>query len=263
LGKYLPESPCWLSRAGRSDEAERIVAGIEERVERLTGAPLPEPVVTRELEMSLGGERRRVGLRVVLEVWQPPYLVRTLAMICGAFSTFSLFYVAVNYIPSLFEAKSIGLSNVLILSLMVSSAKIPGKLLNGVLSDFLGRKLTYALFASVALFGAYFFGRSSDPIMMMEWGCLFLFAAFRLCPVLQDVVRGAVPDADPGRRPVDVRSDRRQTVWRRRVDSGLSGAGRGVRHRHHDDAHGGHRLGHVVCGRRFCPGDRRPFHRRT
>jgi putative MFS transporter len=87
LWKYLPESPRWLSRAGRSDEAERIVAAIEERVERLTGAPLPEAVVTRELEMSVGGERGRVGLRTVLEVWQPPYLVRTLAMICGAFST--------------------------------------------------------------------------------------------------------------------------------------------------------------------------------
>src|SRR5271168_4385223 len=47
LWKYLPESPRWLSRVGRSDEAERIVAAIEERVERLTGAPLPQPVVTR------------------------------------------------------------------------------------------------------------------------------------------------------------------------------------------------------------------------
>jgi MFS transporter, putative metabolite:H+ symporter len=182
LWKYLPESPRWLSRAGRSDEAERIVAAFEERVERLTGAPLPEPVVTRELEVSLGGERQRIGLRTVLEVWQPPYLVRTLAMTIGAFGTFALFYVAVNYIPSLFEAKSIGLSNALILSLMVTSSQIPGKLLNGVLSDFLGRKLTYALFALVALVGAYGFGQSSDPIVMMGWACLFLFAASGSAP---------------------------------------------------------------------------------
>jgi len=182
LWKYLPESPRWLSRVGRSDEAERIVAAIEERVERLTGAPLPEPVVTRELEMSLGGERQRVGLRTVLEVWQPPYLVRTLAMTSGAFGTFALFYVAVNYIPSLFEAKSIGLSNAFILSLMVTSSQIPGKILNGALSDFLGRKLTYAVFASVSLAGAYFFGQASDPIVMMGWGCLFLFAASGSAP---------------------------------------------------------------------------------
>jgi putative MFS transporter len=182
LWKYLPESPRWLSRAGRSDEAERIVAAIEERVERLIGAPLAEPVVTRELEMSLGCERQRVSLRTVLEVWRPPYLVRTLAMTSGAFGTFALFYVAVNYIPSLFEAKSIGLSHALILSLMVTSSQIPGKLLNGALSDFLGRKPTYALFASVSLVGAYFFGQSSDPIVMMGWGCLFLFAASGSAP---------------------------------------------------------------------------------
>src|SRR5580704_5623036 len=86
------------------------------------------------------------------------------------------------YIPLLFEAKSIGLSNALILSLMITSSQIPGKLLNGVLSDFLGRKLTYALFALVALVGAYFFGQSSDPIVMMGWGCLFLFAASGSAP---------------------------------------------------------------------------------
>jgi MFS transporter, putative metabolite:H+ symporter len=183
LWKYLPESPRWLSRAGRSQEAERIVAAIEQRVERLTGAPLPQRVVTRDLEMSLGGERPRVGgWRAVLAVWQPPYLARTITMTTGAFGTFSLFFVAVNYVPSLFEAKSIGLSNALILSLAVTSSQIPGKLLNGILSDFLGRKLIYALFALVALVGAYFFGQSSDPIVMMGWGCLFLFAASGSAP---------------------------------------------------------------------------------
>jgi putative MFS transporter len=118
----------------------------------------------------------------VLEVWRPPYLARTLAMSSGAFGTFALFFVAVNYIPSLFAAKSIGLSNALMLSLMVTSSQIPGKLLNGALSDLLGRKLTYALFALSASVGAYFFGRSSEPIAMMEWGCVFLFAASGSAP---------------------------------------------------------------------------------
>jgi MFS transporter, putative metabolite:H+ symporter len=182
LRKYLPESPRWVSRAGRSEEAERIVATIEKRVEQRIGASLPEPVVTQDLILSFSGQRQRVGLRAVLEVWQPPYLVRTFAMTTGAFGTFALFYVAVNYIPSLFAAKSVGLSNALVLSLAVTSSQIPGKILNGALSDFLGRKFTYALFASIASIGAYLFGQSSEPIMMVGWGCLFLFAASGSAP---------------------------------------------------------------------------------
>jgi MFS family permease len=65
---------------------------------------------------------------------------------------------------------------------MVTSSQIPGKILNGALSDLLGRKLTYALFALVASVGAYFFGQSSGPIAMMGWGCLFLFAASGSAP---------------------------------------------------------------------------------
>jgi len=182
LWRFLPESPRWLSRVGRHDEAERIVAVLEDRVERLIGAALPEPMMSAELEAALSGERPRAGWRAVLEVWRPTYVARTLAMISGAFGTFALFYVAVNYIPSLFEAKSIGLSNAFILSLMVTSSQIPGKILNGVTSDLLGRKRTYALFTLVALAGAYMFGQSSDPIVMMGWASLFLFASSGSAP---------------------------------------------------------------------------------
>lgn len=182
LWRYVPESPRWLIRAGRPDEAERIIAAIEQQIERRTGVSLPEPIITRDLEMSLSGERQRVGLRAVLEVWQRPYLVRTLAMTTGAFGTFALFYVAVNYIPSLFAAKSISLASAYVMSLVVTSSQIPGKLLNGALSELLGRKLTYALFAVVASLGAYSFGQASDPIAMVGWGWLFLFAASGSAP---------------------------------------------------------------------------------
>src|SRR5277367_5146145 len=39
----LPESPRWLARHGRFEEAERVVANIEARVAAQSGASLPEP----------------------------------------------------------------------------------------------------------------------------------------------------------------------------------------------------------------------------
>ena len=41
LRRFLPESPRWLMTHGDPDEAERVVAEIERRVERETGRPLP------------------------------------------------------------------------------------------------------------------------------------------------------------------------------------------------------------------------------
>ena len=41
LRRFLPESPRWLMTHGRPEEAERVVAEIERRVERETGRPLP------------------------------------------------------------------------------------------------------------------------------------------------------------------------------------------------------------------------------
>ena len=59
LRRFLPESPRWLMTHGHPEEAERVVAEIERRVERETGRPLP-PVPHQKL---LAAHRRALMVR--------------------------------------------------------------------------------------------------------------------------------------------------------------------------------------------------------
>ena len=53
IWRYLPELPRWLSRVGRYEEAERILAAMERRAERSLGRPLPPPRIDREIAEAI------------------------------------------------------------------------------------------------------------------------------------------------------------------------------------------------------------------
>lgn len=180
--RHLPESPRWLSRVGRHDEAERIVGEIERRVEAASGAKLPVPEVTPEILAVVEKPRHGLSVAALLEVWRPPFLTRTLAMIVGALSTFSMFYIGVNYIPSLFVERHIAMTSAFLFTLVIASVQIPAKIMNGFLAEVVGRKAIYLIYTIPAALGAFEFGRAGDPYAMMAWASLSLFGASGSAP---------------------------------------------------------------------------------
>jgi putative MFS transporter len=179
--RYLPESPRWLSRVGRHDEAEDIVSTIERRVEAATGAKLPPPALAPD---TLAGVTQTPlsTVAALKTIFQPPYLLRTVTMILGAFSTFSMFYVGVNYIPSLFIAHHMAMTGALLFTFITAAVQIPGKILNGFLSDIVGRRAVYLIYTIPAAIGAYEFGQASGKWALLGWASLFLFCAGGAAP---------------------------------------------------------------------------------
>jgi putative MFS transporter len=167
----LPESPRWLARAGRLQEADTVVAGIEARIERETGRALPPPEV-RPTEPS--GELRPV-LRP-RDLLAGPYRRTTLMLWTAWFAEFSIFYLYQTFVPTILAGEGYAIVKSFGYSVVILGAAVPAFVLGGQIAEWLDRKFAVLLaFAAAALFGTLF-GLSTQPWAFMVFGGLTSFA---------------------------------------------------------------------------------------
>lgn len=146
--RVMPESPRWLWQQGRRQEALAALDQVEQASARYGPLPPPDPLAN-----VVPGPAARVSSRDMLH----RYARVTVVSAVGATGTFFMFYVVMTYMPTVFTQLGLSFAASLAFAALVTAAAIPGKLVNGYLSEHWGRKLMFALFMGLAAVSAVLF----------------------------------------------------------------------------------------------------------
>jgi len=154
----LPESPRWLARHGRVQEADAVVAHIEAEVHREHGS-LPAVGALAEPEEGQGS---------FSEIWQPPYDKRAIVLsIFNFFQTFG-YYGFAAWVPTLLIAKGINVTHSLEYSFIIAIANPIGPLLGMLVADRMERKWQIVCAAiGIGVFGLLFASQTTAVALIV------------------------------------------------------------------------------------------------
>jgi MFS transporter, putative metabolite:H+ symporter len=162
----LPESPRWLAAHGRREEAERITAMIEARVQASNGGrPLPPPrVVDDEVEVGKGAFK---------EMFDETYRNRTIMLIIFQLLQTVGYYGFTSWVPTLLLAQGINVTKSLAYTIIIAAANPLGSLAATQFADKCERKWQLAFAAlGIAGFGLIFAQMTSAPGIMSIGVCI-------------------------------------------------------------------------------------------
>jgi putative MFS transporter len=161
----LPESPRWLSAVGRKEDAEIVVAKIEETVRRQSARPLPPVANVRVLERAQGHVRIRAR-----DILSSEYRGITVMLWAAWFAEFAILYMFQTFVPTILAAEGFVIVRSFVYLAVIYGALIPGYVIGGQTTEWLDRKYALLLaFFGMALFGTLF-GVSTQSWQFLLFG---------------------------------------------------------------------------------------------
>ncbi len=181
--RYMPESPRWLEKQNRNEEAERVLRQFE------SGAGELAPVEADAESARDSGKTE--GKKVSL--WAPGIRQVTLLSIIISLLYLTAWFTFTAWVPTFFIKEGFSQIKTFGVTFFIMLGAIPGNLLAAWISDKVGRKKIIIADSLILAFVSLLYGYSANVYSMVIFGFLFIMGG----NILLAVIMGYIPELFP------------------------------------------------------------------